>query len=84
MNLCLASKSFKKVTAELGIREELLPYKKYEFSQYGFKVGFQFIVTNTTPESREISKLKKDFREAQLERDLKKAISVFFKGYSEY
>jgi transposase len=38
-----------------------------------------------TEEEKEISRLKKELREAQLERDiLKKAVSIFSKGGSKY
>ena len=85
VNLCLAGRPVKEVAGELGIRDEMLHRWKREFSQYGEGSFSGNGKANMTPEQQEVEKLKKELREAQLERDiLKKAISIFSKGDSKY
>lgn len=81
VNLCLMGKSTKEVAEELGIRPELVrrwnrehdQFKEGSFSGHGNP--------NMTNEEKEIVRLKKELKEAQLERDiLKKAISIFSRG----
>ena len=85
VNLCLAGKSTKEVAKELGLRTELVTRWKREYNQYkdGSFSGQGNL--NMTEEQKEIAQLKKELREAQLERDiLKKAVSIFSKGDSKY
>lgn len=58
-------------------RSKYLKYRENSFSGHGNKT--------MTDEQREISRLKKELREAELERDiLKKAVSIFSKGDSKF
>lgn len=58
-------------------RSKYLKYKENSFSGHGNKT--------MTDEEREISRLKKELKEAQLERDiLKKAVSIFSKNDSKF
>jgi len=85
VNLCLAGKSTRVVAEELGLRTELVTRWKREYNQYkdGSFSGQGNL--NMTEEQKEIAQLKKELREAQLERDiLKKAVSIFSKGDSKY
>jgi len=81
VNLCLTGKPSKEVAEELGIRTELVRRwkREYERSKEGSFSGHG--KANLTDIERENLQLKKDLREAQLERDiLKKAVSIFSKG----
>lgn len=85
VNLCLSGKSTREVSEELGIRQELISRWKREFEQYREGSFSGHGNANMTAEQKEISKLKKELREAQLERDiLKKAVSIFSKGDSKF
>lgn len=58
-------------------RSKYLKYKENSFSGHGNKT--------MTDEEREIRRLKKELKEAQLERDiLKKAVSIFSKNDSKF
>jgi len=58
-------------------RSKYLKYKENSFSGHGNRT--------MTDEEREIARLKKELREAQLERDiLKKAVSIFSKNDSKF
>jgi len=85
VNLCLTGKPTKEVADELGVRRELIARWKREYIQ--FKEG-SFSGNgnpNLTEEQKQIAKLKKELREAQLERDiLKKAVSIFSKSDNKY
>jgi transposase len=85
VNLCYAGKSTGEVAEELGIRADLVRRWKREHEQYH---GGSFSGQgnpNMTSEQKEIARLKRELREAQLERDiLKKAVSIFSKGDSNY
>jgi len=85
VNLCLTGKSTNEVAEELGVRAELIrrwrreheTYREGSFSGHGN--------ANLTNEQKEITQLKRELREAQLERDiLKKAVSIFSKGDNKY
>jgi transposase len=85
INLCLSGKSAKQVGLELGIREELIRRWKREFHQYesGSFSGHGHV--NMTQEQKEILRLSRELKEAQLERDiLKKAVSIFSKSDNKY
>lgn len=85
VNLCLSGKSTREVSEELGIRQELISRWKREYDQYHEGSFSGHGNTNMTAEQKEITKLKKELREAQLERDiLKKAVSIFSKGDSKF
>lgn len=81
VNLCLSGKPSKEVAEELGIRAELVRRwnREYEETKEGSFSGHG--KANLTDIEKENLQLKKDLREAQLERDLlKKAVRIFSKG----
>jgi transposase len=81
VNLCLTGKPSKEVAKELGIRAELIRRwnREYEETKEGSFSGHG--KANLTAIQKENLQLKKDLREAQLERDiLKKAVSIFSRG----
>ena len=81
INLCLTGKSTREVAEDLGIQVGLLGRWKREHDRYkeGSFSGHGNL--NMTDEQKQVARLKKELREAQLERDiLKKAISIFSKG----
>lgn len=85
VNLCLAGKSSREVADELGLRTELVTRWKREHSQYGEDSFSGHGNANLTPEQKEIARLKKELKDAQIEREiLKKAISIFSKGDNKY
>ena len=85
VNLCYTGKSTKEVAEELGIRAELVRRWKREHEQYREGSFSGHGNANMTSEQKEIAKLRKELREAQLERDiLKKAVSIFSKGDNKY
>ncbi len=85
VNLCLAGKSTREVADELGLRTELVTRWKREHQRYGDGSFSGHGNVNMTSEQKEIARLKKELRDAQLERDiLKKAISIFSKGDNKY
>ncbi len=85
VNLCLSGKPTREVAEELGIRTELVTRWKREYSQYKDGSFSGHGNANMTAEQKEIARLKKELREAQLERDiLKKAVSIFSKGDNKH
>ncbi|WOK04925.1 transposase [Imperialibacter roseus] len=85
VNLCVAGKSSSDVADELGVRRELVGRWRREFERFGEGSFSGHGQINLTSEQKEIAKLKKELREAQLERDiLKKAVSIFSKGDTKY
>lgn len=85
VNLCLTGKPTKEVADELGVRRELIARWKREYTQLKEGSFSGNGIPNLTEEQKEISKLKKELREAQLERDiLKKAVSIFSKSDNKY
>lgn len=85
VNLCHSGKPTKEVAEDLGIRAELVRRWKREYEQYqegGFSGHGN---ANMTAEQKEIARLKKELKEAQIERDiLKKAVSIFSKNDGKY
>jgi len=85
VNLVYTGKSTKEVAEELGIKPDLIRRWKREHESYG---GNSFTGQGNallTEEQKQIIRLKKELREAQLERDiLKKAVSIFSKGDSKH
>lgn len=84
VNLCLAGKSTSEVAEDLGIRPEIVSRWKREYSKFG-KNSFSGNGNPVQTDSeKEIARLKKELREAQLERDiLKKAVSIFSRSDSK-
>ena len=73
------------VAANFGIGANTLSRWRREFRQINGIVPEGQGIKVMTDEEREIARLKKQLREAQLERDiLKKAISIFSKGDGKY
>ena len=85
VNLCLSGKATSEVAVDLGISVDLV--NRWKREHHRFKEG-SFSghgKVNMTDEQKEISRLKKELRDSQLERDiLKKAISIFSKGDNKY
>ncbi len=85
VNLCLSGKATREVAEDLGITVDLLNRWKREHRRFKEGSFSGHGNMNMTDEQKEIAKLKKELREAQLERDiLKKAISIFSKGDNKY
>ena len=85
VNLCLAGKSTREVADDLGVRRELVARWNREYNQYQEGSFSGHGHANLTDVQKENAQLKKELREAQLERDiLKKAISIFSKGDGRY
>ncbi len=83
--LCLRGKPPKEIADELGIRSELVCRWKREHEQFGAGSFSGHGNVNMTPEQKEVAKLKKELKDAQIEREiLKKAISIFSKGDNKY
>ena len=73
------------VAARFSINANTLSRWRREFRQANGIVPSGQGIKVMTDEEREIARLKKQLREAQLERDiLKKAISIFSKGDGKY
>ena len=78
VNLCLTGKATKEVAEDLGVRSDLVRRWKREYEQYKEGSFSGHGKANLTDAQKENIQLKKELREAQLERDiLKKAISIF-------
>lgn len=85
VNLCFTGKPTTEIAEELGIRTELIRRWKREHEEYREGSFSGRGNANMTSEQKEIAQLKRELREAQLERDiLKKAVSIFSKGDSKY
>jgi transposase len=85
VELCNTGKSASQVSKELGIRTELVNRwrREFEVKQSGSFTGHGNL--SLSPEQQEISNLKKQLRDAELERDiLKKAVSIFSKNDGKY
>ena len=79
------NKSVREISEELGVKKDLLYQWRRELirkGETGFSVNGK---KNLTPQEAEIDRLKKELREAELERDiLKKAVSIFSKNDGKY
>jgi transposase len=85
VNLCLSGKSSREIADELGLRTELVARWKREHRRYGAGSFSGHGNANMSPEQKEIARLKKELKDAQIEREiLKKAISIFSKGGNKY
>ncbi len=84
VNLCHSGRTPKEVAEELDIRPDIVRRWKREMEQYGEGSFSGQGNANLTPEQKEIHRLKKELREAQIERDiLKKAVSIFSRSDSK-
>lgn len=85
VNLCFTGKSTSEVAEELGIRTELVRRWKREHEQYQEGSFSGHGNANLTIEQKEIAKLRRELKEAQLERDiLKKAVGIFSRNDNKY
>lgn len=85
VNLCLSGRTVKEVAEELGLKEDLIRRWKREFYKYDSGSFSGHGNSNMTEEQKEIARLNKELKEAQLERDiLKKAVSIFSRGDNKY
>lgn len=74
--LIRSGKPASKVSAELGIRQELLCRWRREYEQHEDKA----FPGNGNPVEAELAKLRKELEDVKMERDiLKKAVSIFSK-----
>ncbi len=85
VNLCLSGRSTREVADELGLRTELVARWKREYLQYEDGSFSGHGKENMTADQKEIARLKKALKEAQLERDiLKKAVNIFSRSDNKY
>ncbi len=85
VNLCLTGKSATDVAHDLGIKPDLVRRWRREYGQYGTGSFSGHGHANLSPDQKEIARLKKELKDAQIEREiLKKAISIFSKGDNKY
>ena len=85
VELCLSGKPTSKVAEELDIRADLLSRWKREYKRKREGSFSGHGKPSLTPEQAEVAKLKKQLREAEIERDiLKKAVRIFSKSDSKY
>lgn len=85
ISLCDSGKTADEVAKELGVRTEIVRRwrREFETKQSGSFTGNGN--PGLTAEQHEISKLKRQLQEAELERDiLKKAVSIFSKSGGKY
>lgn len=85
VELCNTGKSTNQVSKELGIRPDLVRRwrRELETKQSGSFTGHGN--PSLSPEQQEISNLKRQLQEAELERDiLKKAVGIFSKSGGKY
>lgn len=81
VNLCQTGKAVSQVANELDIKTDLLRRWKREYEKLQESSFSGNGNANLSDLERENLRLKKELREAQLERDiLKKAVSIFSKG----
>lgn len=84
VKLCHTGKSASQVAMELGVRSELVSRwkREYEANREGSFSGQGNPVR--TDAEKEIARLKKELKEAQIERDiLKKAVNIFSRSDSK-
>lgn len=85
VHLCESGKPISEIADELGVRRELIARWRREFNQYGQGSFSGHGNANMTEEQKEMAQLKRDLREAKIERDiLKKAINIFSRGDGRY
>jgi len=84
VNLCLSGKQSKDIAAEMDLDRRMVQRWVREYQQYednSFKGNGHPVLTS---EEAEIARLRKELRQAQIERDiLKKAVSIFSKSDSK-
>jgi transposase len=85
VELWLSGKSTSEVAADLGLRLQLVSRWKREYEQRKEGSFSGHGKPALTAEQAEIARLKKQLREAEIERDiLKKAVSIFSKNDGKF
>jgi transposase len=85
VELCYAGKPPKEVAGELGIATDLVRRWRREYEQYNEGSFSGKGNANLTTDQKEIVRLKKELKDAQIERDiLKKAVSIFSRSDGKY
>lgn len=85
VELCSTGKSTTQVAKELGIRPEIVRRWRREFEAKPSGSFTGHGNPSLTPEQQEISNLKRQLQEAEIERDiLKKAVGIFSKSGGKY
>ena len=85
VNLCSTGKSMAAVARELGVRYDLVRRWKSEYASFGKNSFSGHGNPNMTDEQKEIARLRRELKEAQIERDiLKKAVSIFSKNDGKF
>lgn len=85
VNLCISGRCTKEVADELGLRTELVARWKREYLKYEGGSFSGHGNENMIAEQKEIARLKKELKEAQIERDiLKKAVNIFSRSDNKY
>lgn len=85
INLCYSGKATKEVAEELGIRSDLIRRWRREYEQYQGGSFSGYGNANMTNDQKEITRLKKELKNAQIERDiLKKAVGIFSRNDGKY
>jgi len=85
VNLCQSGKSTKEVSEELGIRPDMVRRWKREYTQYQDGSFSGYGNANMNAEQKEITRLKVELKNAQIERDiLKKAVGIFSRSDGKY
>jgi transposase len=85
VDLMETDKSVREIAEDLDVKKDLLYQWRREFLKKG-ESGFTGKGNkHLTPQEAEIARLKKELREAELERDiLKKAVNIFSKNDGKY
>jgi len=85
VELCHAGKPPKEVAGELGIATDLVRRWKREYEQYNEGSFSGKGNANLTTDQKEIVRLKKELKDAQIESEiLKKAVSIFSRSDGKY
>ena len=85
VNLCQSGKSTKEVSDELGIRPDMERRWTREYNQYQDGSFSGYGNANMNAEQKEITRLKVELKNAQIERDiLKKAVGIFSRSDGKY
>jgi transposase len=85
VELMETDKSVQEIAEDLGVNKDLLYQWRREFIKKGENSFSGHGKKNMTPQEAEIARLKKQLRDAELERDiLKKAVSIFSKNDGKY
>ena len=85
VNLSLSGKPTREIAEELGVTVDLINRWKREYAKYQDGSFSGYGKQNMSAEQKEIARLKKELKDAQIERDiLKKAISIFSRSDNKY